>query len=206
MSTLVKTLASKPWLRAKDPFAEPVDVRAFPLANKKIGLLTFFFVASSLFMLFIVGYRLRMVYPDWAPLREPVTLWVNTGILVLASLALELARQALRKGNDRRARRAFIVGGAGSLLFLTGQLAAWQELSQSGFLVASNPASSFFYLLTGIHGIHIVGGLVAWARTLPHFQPGGDIVAARSGVDLCAIYWHFLLIIWAVLFYLLLSS
>ena len=161
MSTLVKTLASKPWLRAKDPFAEPVDVRAFPLAEKKIGLLAFFFVASSLFMLFIVGYRLRMVYPDWAPLREPVTLWINTGILVLASLALELARQALRKGNNRRAGRAFIAGGVGSLLFVAGQLAAWQELSQAGFLVASNPASSFFYLLTGIHGIHIAGGLVA---------------------------------------------
>ena len=206
MTSLVKTLASKPWLSGKDQLGEPVDVRSFHFADKKVGLLAFFFVASSLFMLFIVGYRLRMVYEDWVPLQEPFTLWINSGFLLLASLALEFARQSMKRGNSRWGRRAFNAGGIVSLLFLTGQLAAWQQLSQAGYMVASNPASSFFYLLTGIHGAHLLGGLVAWARTLSHLQAGGDAAAAQSSMDLCAIYWHYLLIVWGVLFYLLLVS
>ncbi len=206
MSRIIKTLVTKPWLSGRDDFGAPVDVRAFSLPQEKVALRIFFAVIASLFMLFIVGYRLRMVYADWVPLQEPITLWINTGFLVLASIALEWSRRALAAGNKQMGRQAFYAAGVFTFLFLTGQLAVWQQLNLQGNLVSSNPASSFFYLLTGVHGAHILGGLVAWARALPKLQHGADENQARMSVELCAVYWHFLLFIWAVLFYLLLSS
>jgi cytochrome c oxidase subunit 3 len=206
MSSIFKTLASKPWLSGEDDFGAPSDVRIFSEVDQKIGLRFFFVVATSLFLLFIVGYRMRMVYEDWVPLQEPFILWVNTGFLVAASIALELSQRFLKAGNAEKGRWYFYIGGVGSLLFLTGQLAAWQQLSLAGHMVSSNPSSSFFYLLTGVHAAHIIGGLVAWARVLPRLQAGADQESARLSVELCAGYWHFLLLVWAVLFYLLLVS
>jgi cytochrome c oxidase subunit 3 len=206
MSSVFKTLASKPWLSGEDDFGSPSDVRIFSDVDQKIGLRLFFVVATSLFLLFIVGYRMRMVYEDWVPLQEPFILWVNTAFLVAASIALELSQRFLKAGNTEKGRWLFYIGGIGSLLFLTGQLAAWQQLSLTGHLVSSNPSSSFFYLLTGVHAAHIIGGLVAWARALPRLQAGADQESARLSVELCAVYWHFLLLVWAALFYLLLVS
>jgi len=206
MSSVIKTLAGKPWLSGEDDIGAPADVQMFSLPLEKVGLRIFFAVATSLFLLFIVGYRLRMVYEDWVPLQEPITLWVNTGFLVFASLAFEWAKRAIAEGEMRSSRLAFYAGGVFSVLFITGQLSVWQQLSATGHFVSSNPSSSFFYLLTGVHGLHLLGGLVAWARTVFRLQPGSDPVAARMGVDLCTVYWHFLLLVWAVLFYLLLSS
>ena len=82
-----------------------------------------------------------------------------------------------------------------SLGFLGGQLVAWRELAASGYLVAGNPADSFFYLLTGLHGLHVLGGLVALARTASRrlgLRRGRSSLRLR--VELCTIYWHFLLL------------
>ena len=206
MSTVIKTLTSKPWLSGQDTVGAPVDVKMFNLPREKVGLRLFFAVATSLFLLFIVGYRLRMVYEDWVPLQEPITLWINTVFLVLASISFEWAKRAIAAGNVRLTRRAFYAGGIFSILFITGQLAVWQQLNLMGHFVSSNPSSSFFFLLTGVHGLHLLGGLVAWALTLGKLQAGSDTDKARMSVDLCTVYWHFLLLVWAVLFYLLLSS
>ncbi len=78
-------------------------------------------------------------------------------------------------------------------------------MATSGIVVAGNPAASFFYLLTALHGLHIVGGLVALARTIRRAATGEDDTAFRLSVDLCATYWHALLLVWLVLFALLLA-
>ncbi len=206
MSGLLKTLAAKPWLSGEDERGAAVQIPGFDLPAPKVGLRVFLLVVASLFMLSIVGYRLRMVYDDWAPLREPAILWLGTAFLALGSVFLEWARRAHAARQAARARQLFHAGGICSILFLTGQLAAWQQLQLAGLPVSSNPASSFFYLLTGLHGLHILGGLVAWGRGLAHLQAGGDPREAGLSIDLCALYWHFLLAIWGVLFYLLLQS
>jgi cytochrome c oxidase subunit 3 len=206
MSGVIKTLAAKPWLSSEDGTGAPVDVRIFNLPREKVGLRFFLVVATSLFLLFIVGYRMRMIYADWVPVQEPLILWVNSGFLVLASIAFEWSKRAVAAGNEKSTRLAFYVGGVMSFLFITGQLAAWQQLSAMGHFVSSNPSSSFFYLLTGVHGLHLLGGLVAWARTVAKIQPGANLEAARMSVDLCTVYWHYLLVVWGVLFYLLLAS
>lgn len=204
---VIRTLSTKPWLTGQDAITGiPLEAEAFNLPEQKVGLRVFFAVATSLFLLFIVGYRMRMVYEDWVPLQEPILLWVNTGLLVLASVALQVAKNAAASGNAARTKSAFYLGGFFTIAFVAGQLVVWQMLSQTGHFVSSNPASSFFYLLTAAHGLHILGGLAAWGRTLMRMRPGVEFEKIRMAVDLCTVYWHFLLIVWVVLFYMLLST
>jgi cytochrome c oxidase subunit III len=94
-------------------------------------------------------------------------------------------------------------GGASALVFLVGQLLAWRQLSLAGYFVASNPANSFFYLITAVHGLHLMGGLVALSRTIAKVWRGAEMTQVRLSVELCAIYWHFLLLVWLVLLGLL---
>ena len=96
-------------------------------------------------------------------------------------------------------RTAWLVGG-GVLAagFVIGQLAAWHVLSAAGQTVAVNPSNSFLYLLTGLHGLHVLGGLAAWGVTIAQFRRA-DPFRARRAISLCALYWHFLLAVWLVL-------
>ena len=98
--------------------------------------------------------------------------------------------------------------GAGSFafVFLAGQLLAWQQLVDLGYFAATNPANGFFYLVTAVHGLHLLGGLVAWGRTAEKVWSGFAPAKVRLSVELCAVYWHFLLVVWLVLFALLLFT
>ena len=84
---------------------------------------------------------------------------------------------------------------------------AWRQLQAAGYYAAGNPANAFFYLLTGLHGLHLLGGLVVWGRTLPGCRAGARRPARlRLSVELCTVYWHYLLVVWLVLFGLLLIT
>jgi cytochrome c oxidase subunit 3 len=203
MSSLIKTLTSKPWETASDASGIPVDVRAFLLPRQKVGLRVFLFVSTSLFLLFIVSYRMRMYYEDWVPLKEPLMLWFNTGILVVASIFMQRAKFLAALG-ENAARGWFLAGGLAALLFVALQLVIWQQLASTGHFVSSNPASSFYYLVTAAHGLHILGGIAAWLLAL--MRQRGDFERFRMSVDLCTVYWHYLLIVWLALFWLLLTT
>jgi len=100
--------------------------------------------------------------------------------------------------------RAAIRAGCGTqFTFLVGQLFAWQQLNAAGYFLATNPANAFFYLLTGLHGLHLLGGLVALVLTIDKVWRGFALAQVRLSVKLCAIYWHYLLLLWLVLFTLL---
>ena len=102
-------------------------------------------------------------------------------------------------------RDGLLAGGVLALAFLAGQLLAWRQLDAAGYFLASNPANSFFYLLTAVHGLHVLGGLVALARAIGQgVARSATPIEVRLSVELCAIYWHFLLFVWLVLFALLL--
>ena len=171
-----------------------------------IGLGVFLAVAGSLFALFASAYTMRMhMGADWRPLPVPFVLWPNTAVLIASSLALHRAQIAARGGSMDRARDALLVGGGLALLFLAGQLLAWRQLDAAGYFVTTNPANSFFYLLTAMHGLHVLGGLVALARATVKAWSRDDPDRVRLSVELCAIYWHFLLFVWLVVFALLLT-
>ena len=121
----------------------------------------------------------------------------------MSSVALHIAVVAVRKDQIDTTRLALVTGGLTALAFLAGQLMAWRELSASGYLLTANPANSFFYLLTGLHGLHIIGGLVALGSTTVKAWTGAPRDRLRLSVELCAMYWHFLLFIWLAILVLL---
>jgi cytochrome c oxidase subunit 3 len=156
-----------------------------------------------LFALFISAYFMRMQVADWAQMPAPNLLWFNTGVLILSSVALQYAQVAARRGRMEDVGYGLIAGGLFAFTFLVGQLLAWLQLNAEGYFLAANPANAFFYLLTGVHGLHLLGGLVALALTADKVWRGFAVNQVRSSVQLCAVYWHFLLALWLVLFTLL---
>jgi cytochrome c oxidase subunit III len=195
-------LASKPWLEEGVLFDSRGE-KASSLPPAKIGLGVFLAVVGSLFALFISAYSMRMSMVDWRALPVPRLLWFNTGVLVTSSIALQWAQMAARRNDMDGVIVGLCAGGASAVTFLVGQLLAWQQLRVAGYYVASNPANSFFYLITAAHGLHLMGGLVALGRTTAKVWRGAEMTRVRLSVELCAIYWHFLLLIWLVLLGLL---
>lgn len=195
-------LTAKPWLEegSIDDFPG-TGAMAFPAA--KIGLGVFLAVAGSLFALFISAYSMRMGMVDWRALPLPGLLWFNTGVLVVSSVALQWAHVAARRNNMDGVIIGLCAGGASAITFLVGQLLVWRQLNGAGYFLTSNPASSFFFLLTATHGLHLLGGLVALGRTTARVWHGASMAKVRMSVELCAIYWHFLLAVWLVLLGLL---
>lgn len=211
---LVRKFTAKPWEMAAEgaaggrgiaenlPFAAPA----------RVGLWVFLAVVTSLFALFMSAYYMRMGHGhgnvhDWHALREPTVLWWNSGVLVLASLAMQWSRASISRGQTDRARDGLLIGGLLTLLFLGGQLYAWRELGEAGLFDPRSPAVAFFYLLTAVHGLHLLGGLFVWARTLLRMWPKRtEPIDVRLSIELCTVYWHFLLLVWIVLFALLIST
>ncbi len=200
-----QTLIGKPWLEQR-----PIDMvdgdGAFAAPPVKVGLGVFLAVATSLFALLIAAYNMRMAGEDWARLTLPSVLWLNTGVLVLASVAMQWTRVAARREQTDNVKSGLIAAGALSFCFLAGQLWAWQQLDASGYFLSANPANAFFYLLTAVHGLHLLGGLWVWARTTARALRGANAGAMRLSVELCAVYWHYLLVVWVVLFAVLLYT
>lgn len=209
---LVRQLTSKSWQTNTVDNAYAGRMAQQPSA--RIGLWVFLGVITSLFALFIAAYFIRMghghgagqgIY-DWRTVAKPPILWLNTLILFVSSLVMQLARQAVTRQQAMLVRRSLIAGGLLTMLFLAGQLAAWQQLHTPD-MPWSNPALAFFYLLTAVHGLHLAGGLVVWGRTLARlWTPGLELIDVRLSVELCSLYWHYLFIVWLVLFTLLLYT
>lgn len=202
---LMQRLKAKPWLE-QGPL-EDLDVVRGPPA--KTGLVLFLAVVTSLFALFISAYVIRMNVPDWTPLTEPALLWVTTGLLVAASIAFQWGRRVSEGDRLGDARVAVLIAGIFSIAFVLGQLLVWKTLHGAGYFLSANPANAFFYLFTGLHSLHLLGGLWVWGRTTARLWggiPQGDVETVRLSVQLCSLYWHFLLLVWLVLFWLLLST
>jgi cytochrome c oxidase subunit 3 len=194
-------VTESPWLQEGEaPAWRGVSGR--PKAAKA-GLTIFLAVALCLFSLMSAAFLMRMEATDWRSPPLPTILGFNTAALVISDLALALASLHAHNRSTLRVKRALVVAGLASLAFLSGQLWAWREMVIGGFYAAQNPANAFFFLLTGAHAAHLIGGLVVLARVTAQAwrQEDGEALAAR--IDLCAIYWRFLLVIWLLLFALL---
>ena len=201
---LKQSFNTQPWV------AETVDETAHqaPLgANAKaVALAALLAVITSFFALMMSAYSERMELGDWVPLGEPTLLWINTGMLVAASVAFQWTRNAAVEGIRSRVVPGMLMSGALTIAFVAGQLLAWKMLTDAGDGVTGNPANGFFYLMTGAHAVHIIGGLYVWARALIRLFAGREPASIRQSIELCTVYWHFLLVVWLVMFGLLLST
>lgn len=174
--------------------------------SAKIGLGFFLAVVTTLFLLFCVAYIMRMEYPDWQALPDPNLLWLNTIVLILSSIAMHRAKRGALLGEVKGVRASLMISGILSFAFLAGQFLAWRQLNAAGYFVASNPANAFFYVITGLHALHLLGGLWVWGKTMFRVGYGLEVRDLSLSVELCTTYWHYLLLVWLVLFGLLLST
>lgn len=206
---LVRRLRTKPLI---EKGLIDLEDGAVGLPAERVGLWVFLAVVTSLFSLFTIMYAERSTFPDWRPLPDPQVLWINTIFLVLGSVTFQRARSAANHDNLAGVKTNLTAGGVFTIVFLVGQVLAWRQMSASGYFLATNPANTFFYLITGLHGLHLLGGLWVWAKTTTRVWRGLDsfnvnqIASVRLSVQLCSVYWHFLLLIWLGLFYLLSST
>lgn len=200
-------LAKKPWLT--DP-AEgdslPLSPAAFFVPAGKVGLRVFLTVVTVLFTLTIIAYTNRMMFSTWRPMPEPWLLWLNTALLIASSLAMQWAKRSSGRENLNGVRDGLLWSGVLTVAFLAGQLYVWQQLVDLGYYATSNTANAFFYLLTALHGLHMLGGLIAWGRSVFKLWRGASVADLRLSVELCTTYWHYLLLVWLVLFAMLLFS
>jgi len=192
------------------------------LRRARLGLFVALIPVVMLFVSFTSAYVVRQGLPtldprtnnltrDWIPVALPRLLLLNTFVLLVSSVSMELARRQIR------ARAMMETASAGTqieipwlgmtvilgLAFLFGQWMAWKQLAANGFYVSTTPSSSFIYLLTGAHGAHLLGGIVAL------FIAGVASLLHRSlktrsiVVDVTAWYWHFMAVLWVYIFWLM---
>jgi cytochrome c oxidase subunit III len=208
---LVRKLSAKSW---ETQPASATDTEAPRWPAQRVGLWVFLAVITSLFGLFVSAYYMRLSghhgsgpATDWTALSEPPVLWLNTLLLIAASVTLQAARRAVRSGSVERGFMPLLLGGLLTLAFLAGQFYAWTQVRGSEFFSPLNPAVAFFYLLTAVHGLHLLGGLYVWGRTLARMrQEDAEVIDVRLSVELCSVYWHFLLLVWLGLFAVMLST
>jgi cytochrome c oxidase subunit 3 len=143
---------------------------------------------------------------DWVSLAMPRVLWLSTAILLASSATLEVARRKLKTASFNGYARWVLITMLLGLAFLGSQLLAWRALQRQGVYLISNPHSSFFYLLTAAHAVHLVGGLLAliflWIRSLVKKEMKVT-VTRTAAADAVSIYWHFMDGLWIYLFLLL---
>jgi len=169
------------------------------------GLYVLLAASTMLFAAFTSAMVVRRgLSDDWASMAKPPILLVNTVVLLASSLALELARRALKSGGRSKFNGWWTAGTALGLLFLGGQALAWSQLNAAGVFISSNPSSSFFFVLTVSHAIHLLGGVSALFYVDVQALRLSLGPAKRTAIDISAIFWHFLDGLWLylmVLFY-----
>ncbi|MFP6809016.1 MAG: cytochrome c oxidase subunit 3 [Pseudomonadales bacterium] len=196
---------AKPWLLEGTKLDTRDDIGNIG-PSARTALIVFLAVVTSMFSLFISAYFMRMALGDWQAVNEPQLLWFNTVLLILGSISIHWCSRAAASANLSTVRITLLSTGLFTCAFIFFQLLAWRQLVADGYYLQSNPANAFFYLFTGIHGLHLLGGLFVWLRTTIRAFTVSDMEQTRLSVELCRTYWHFLLVVWLVIFSLLLST
>jgi cytochrome c oxidase subunit 3 len=209
------------------PGAGPAEY-ATRLRRARLGLLVALTPVLMLFVSFTSAYVVRQGLPtldpgtnqlvrDWIPVKLPMLLVVNTCVLLLSSVGMELARRQTRRelaalpsaeeagatGKEREQVTWLGMTVALGLLFLYGQWMAWRQLAARGFYVSTTPSSSFVYLLTGTHAVHLMGGVLALLVAGLFALLRRPVTTRSIVVDVTAWYWHFMAVLWVYIFCLL---
>ena len=167
----------------------------------RLGLWMFLATVTMLFAAFTSAYVVRRSGTDWRHVALPSMLWFNTFVLLASSGAVEVANRSGLAGRRRTAVVAVAAALSLGFIFLGGQLVAWREMVASGAYLATSPHSSFFFMLTAAHGVHVVAALavLAWgaARTLAMER---DVRQWGYSMEICRTFWHYLGAVWVFLF------
>ncbi len=161
-----------------------------------VAILMFFMALASAFIV------LRRGSGVWVTVHFPVVVWANTAVLLASSFTLEAARRRLALADLRGFRKFWLVTTVLGFLFVAGQLVAWRQLVAQGVYIASNQASSFFYVFTGAHAVHLLGGVGALVYVSAR-KFGEKDVSRSTAAEIASYYWHFMDGLWIFLLALL---
>lgn len=203
---IFRQLTERPWEPQSEPHLAAASGPSFSLPAQAVALRVFLGVVTVLFTLLIAAYAERMVYEDWRPTPRQWLLWSNTALLIVSSIAFQWASYSIHRDRIDDTRAGLAAAGLFAVAFLLGQLWAWRQLDSMPVFDITNPAVAFFYMITALHALHLLGGMVVWARTTLALWRRPDPARAALTVRLCAVYWHYLLALWLVLFGLLFSG
>ena len=211
--SIFKSLRDKSWEHQSDAVITAQYSGPDTHAAMRTMLRFLLAVVSVLFFLFIITFLSRSQYPDfqalagppWQPFTDPSRLWFNTAILAFASLAIQLGLGGTRTGKMNVTVAGISAAVFFTLMFLVAQFDLWLHLQSMGFYLNGNPANSYFYVLTAIHGLHLIGGLLVLSNVVFRVWYDSDLDSLTAPLQLCTTYWHYLFGVWLVLFALLTS-
>jgi cytochrome c oxidase subunit 3 len=176
---------------------------SFPISKWQVGL---WILIAGIVMLFAglsSAYIVLRGVPGWQNVEIPSILWMNTTILLASSATIEASRRSLRHDRIFGMKAWLLASGVFGLMFLIGQFVAWRQLVAAGVYLPSTLHSSFFFVLTGLHGFHLLGGVGGLSIVLTKALRDRITPAKEEPLKLCAIYWHFMDALWVYLFVLL---
>ncbi len=168
-----------------------------------MGLMAVLATVAMLFASFTAAVLIRRSGADWVPVTLPSIVWANAAVILLSSALVEVARASLKRTDRAFTPTWLIAAGALGLLFLAGQVVTWMRLIEQGVFLPSSPHASFFYMLSAIHGAHVIGGLGALLWTTNRAFKGAYTASAHTGLTHAAIFWHFVGALWIYLLILL---
>lgn len=161
-----------------------------------VSILMFFMALASAFLV------RKGTSGDWVAVHIPALLWFNTAVLLLSSATLEIARKQLAKDDPAGFKKFWHATTVLGVLFLMGQVVAWRQLNSQGIYLATNPASSFFYIFTGAHALHLIGGVAALIFVARRNFDNAKITRSVAA-EVTSYYWHFMDALWLFLLVLL---
>jgi cytochrome c oxidase subunit 3 len=174
----------------------------------RIGMLVSLASVAMLFTSLSSAYIVRSgVTYDWYPIAVPRVMFGSTALIILSSISIEIARRKLKQSLSGSYSKYLLLTSFLGIGFIVSQLIAWRQLAAQGIYISSHPHSSFFYVLTGAHAVHIAGGLLAlgflWLRSRRRLDEARLVAKRQAVADAASIYWHFMDALWIYLFLLL---
>ncbi|TAM48312.1 MAG: heme-copper oxidase subunit III [Acidobacteria bacterium] len=181
-----------------------------PIETGRLGMRLLVAALSMLFAASLVAYGLirsrAAVWPPAGMPHLPATLWVSTVLILASSVTMQAAVRAVRAGRERALRAGMLLTTLLGVLFLVSQTLNWFALVAAHLTAKANLYGFTFYILTGLHAAHVVGGLIPLAVVTARAFRGRYSAEFHPGVEYCAIYWHFLDVVWVVMFAVLMLS
>jgi cytochrome c oxidase subunit 3 len=178
----------------------------FPISKGQVGIWILLTAIIMLFAGLSSAYIVLRGVPNWQNIELPSLLWPNTLVLLLSSVAIDISRRAVRRNDLQSMKRWLAVAGVLGLTFLVGQVAAWRQLMNAGVHIPSTLQSGFFYILSGLHGVHLLGGVIGFGVVMVKALRQRLTAFNYEPLKLAATYWHVMDALWIYLFVLLLLS
>jgi cytochrome c oxidase subunit III len=179
---------------------------SFPISRAQLATWVLLTAVTMLFAGLSSAYFVLHGLPQWQNITVPPLVWANTVVLFASSVALEFARSAVRKDQLGAVKQWLAVSGALGSAFLAGQVLVWRQLVNAGVYLSTTLHSSFFYVLTGAHALHLAGGMIGLMVVLQRAFTNRVTATNHESLRVFALYWHFMDVVWIYCFLLLLLA